>query len=216
MRAAPDPLTVELSIFADPDPTIWAMVCWSGATDSGLTILEPLRKFATPIADTIDTVPWARFLARMPQRTMIQTPNTYWRGGTLSELSDSAIDQLDDATHTAPKGWQLGLGHYMHGQICRVPTDANPFRRALGQSTHFISTSWRDPAEAAAAMKWVDTTWTALHQLQNPGTYVNYLSESSEESVRASYGEHYARLATLKRRFDPENVFHRNRNIRPS
>ena len=94
MRHAPDELAVELSIFADPDPVIWAMVCWNGDTKRGSDVLRPLRTFATPAADTIDAVAWSRFLARMPQRTFIQTTNTYWRGGTASALSDALIDQF--------------------------------------------------------------------------------------------------------------------------
>jgi FAD/FMN-containing dehydrogenases len=216
MRVAPDPLTVELSIFADPDPVIWAMVCWNGDSNTGIDALKPLRTFATPMADTIDIVPWARFLARMPPRTMMPTPNTYWRGGSSDSLSDATIDQFGAAIESAPKGWQLGLGHYMHGRICDGPADSTPFRRTLGQSTHFVSSSWRDPSEADAAMRWVDGTWTALHQLSNTGTYVNYLSESTQAAVKATYAGQYGRLAALKRRYDPDNVFHRNRNIQPS
>lgn len=216
MKAAPDALTVELSIFADPDPTIWAMVCWSGEPKSGLRVLEPLRRIESPVADTIEVAPWARFLAHMPQRTMLQTSNTYWRGGTLSELSDTAVDKFASSIERAPAGWQLGIGHYMHGRICQVPPTATPFRRTAGQSTNFISSSWGDPADADAHMRWVDSTWEELHRVSQTGTYVNYLSESSEAAVRASYGDHYARLATIKHRYDPDNVFHRNRNIRPA
>ena len=215
MHGAPDPLTVELSIFADPDPVIWAMACWNGDANAGVEALRPLRTFATPIADTIEAVPWARFLARMPQRTMTPAPNTYWRGGTSAALSDATIDQFAAAIEGAPKGWQLGLGHYMHGRICESRAGATPFRRALGQSTHFISASWRDPNEADAAMGWVDSNWAALHRLGDTGTYVNYLSESSKAAVRATYAAQYGRLAALKRRYDPDNVFHRNRNIQP-
>jgi hypothetical protein len=215
MHAAPDPLTVELSMFADPDPIVWAMVSWNGDPNEGLSVLKPLRAFATPIADTIDVVPWARFLARMPERTRTLTPNTYWRGGTLSELSDGAIDQFEASIEAAPPGWQLGLGHFMHGRICKSPAGETPLRRAAGQSTHFVSSSWREPGEVGAAMQWVDSTWGALHQFRNSGTYINYLSETSDAAVRTSYGEHYTRLATIKRRYDPDNVFHRNRNIRP-
>ncbi|HXT17549.1 MAG TPA: FAD-binding oxidoreductase [Gemmatimonadaceae bacterium] len=216
MKAAPDPLAVEVSIFSDPDPVIWAMVCWNGPPDAGLRALEPLRTFATPIADTIEEAPWTRFLARMPQRTMVRTSNTYWRGDTLSVLSDGAISAFANSIASAPAGWQLGLGHYMHGRICDVAASATPFQRKLGQSTHFISASWSDGKDADRALTWVDGTWSALHQFADTGTYVNYLSESSNAAVRAAYGNSYERLAAIKRMYDPDNVFHRNRNIPPA
>jgi FAD/FMN-containing dehydrogenase len=216
MKAAPDALAVELSIFADPDPVVWAIVCWNGEREAGLRALKPLRTFAQPTADTIDEVPWGRFLVKMPQRTMVRTNDTYWRGGTLSSLSDGAISAFAKSIASAPPGWQLGLGHYMHGRICDVASGATPFRRARGQSTHFISASWSDPEAADGALKWVDGTWSALHQFADTGTYVNYLSETSNAAVRAAYGERYDRLARIKREYDPENVFHRNRNIPPA
>jgi FAD/FMN-containing dehydrogenase len=64
-------------------------------------------------------------------------------------------------------------------------------------------------------MAWVDNGWSAMRPFWSAGTYVNYLSRDDQDAVRASYGPNYQRLVELKRRYDPDNIFHLNRNIRP-
>jgi len=81
---------------------------------------------------------------------------------------------------------------------------------------YFLSASWDQRGDATAPMRWVDDSWTSIESLWRTPTYVNYLSVGTPEAVRATYGPHYDRLASIKRRYDPENVFHLNRNIRPA
>jgi hypothetical protein len=65
-------------------------------------------------------------------------------------------------------------------------------------------------------MSWVDGSLAAMRPYLSPGTYINYLSTNSDAAVRASYGQCYQRLAALKRKYDPHNFFHLNRNVRPA
>jgi FAD/FMN-containing dehydrogenase len=139
----------------------------------------------------------------------------HWKGGSFDELSDQVIEQIASTIRSASRGMSLGLGHYMHGQICRVRPDATPLSRTAGQFTYSFDANWRDPARADAAMKWVNDSWSAMRPLSSPGTYVNYLSSDGNDAVRATYRANYERLVALKRTYDPSNVFHLNRNIRP-
>jgi FAD/FMN-containing dehydrogenase len=230
MVVAPDELVSELSIFPSGETiTIWALTVWNGDSSAGERALRPLRSFETPAADTIERVPLRRLFYRMPPRGAQPLadstarrpahsqglPNTYWRGGSAATLSDSLILNLSSALAGAPPGWQLGLGHYLHGLASRVPETATPLRRPRGQCTYFLSASWATPDGAAESMRWVDGAWRALETLAQTPTYVNYLSVDSEDAVRATYGANYDRLVQVKRAYDPHNVFHRNRNIRP-
>jgi FAD/FMN-containing dehydrogenase len=216
MNAAPDPLAVELTIYLGRPTTIWAMACWSGSEEQGMKALEPLRRFSVPVADTIEALPWSRFLYRMPPRPPGGGPNTYWRGTTLDAVTDSAIDRIAGLLEAAPPGAQLGMGHFMHGEICRAAPASSPLRRRAGSCTQFISVSWSDPRQADRSMQWVDQSWESVQREPSHGTYVNYLSDGSEGAVRATYGANYDRLARVKRLYDPANVFRRNRNIRPA
>jgi hypothetical protein len=131
-------------------------------------------------------------------------------------LTNAAADQLSTIAQEAPPGSSIGVGHYMHGQVCRVAQDATPLPRVAGQFTYFINGSWYEANRAEASMAWVDNSWTAMKRHSSKGTYINYLSTNDAAAVRASYGQNFARLAELKRKFDPANFFRNNRNIRLS
>ncbi|HEV2687231.1 MAG TPA: FAD-binding oxidoreductase [Bryobacteraceae bacterium] len=222
MQAAPDELAVEISVVPGEQPAIIAMACFSGDAAEGERVLKPLRSFGTRLADWIDRVAYPRVTSRMSEvgsllgwKQQASGPGfNYWRGGSLRELSDAAAGQIAAAIEHAPAGCSLGLGHYMHGQICRVAADATPLIRTPGQVTYFINASWGEPKAADAKMEWVERTRTAMKPASSEGAYINYLSEDSPAAVKASYGSNYDRLRQVKRRYDPSNFFHRNRNIR--
>jgi hypothetical protein len=227
MRAAPDVLAAEMNIVIVDQPTILCAVCWSGDLAEGERALRPLRTFGPPVADAIGAVSYGHLTDRPGPDFGIRVfgpPATpppegvtydYWKGGSLEDLGDHAIEQIVSAIGDASGGMSLGLGHYMHGQVCRVGADATPLPRAAGQFTYFFDANWRDPGRADAAMAWVNNSWSAMRPFSSAGTYVNYLSSDTNETVETSYGANYRRLVALKRKYDPSNAFHLNRNIRP-
>jgi FAD/FMN-containing dehydrogenase len=227
MNAAPDALAAEMSIVVVEQPTILCRVCWSGDRTEGDRVLRPLREFGPPVADAIGSVSYAHltdrpgpeFSARVfgpPPAVASPAGMTYdyWKGGSLKELQDHAIEQIASVIANSSRGMSIGIGHHMHGQICRVPDGATPLTRTSGQFTYFLDANWRNPARAEAVMAWVDDSWSAM-QLFSSGAYVNYLSSDSEMSVQDTYRGNNQRLVALKRKYDPTNVFHLNRNIRP-
>jgi FAD/FMN-containing dehydrogenase len=228
MKNAPDALAIEMSIVSLERPTILCSVCWSGDPAEGERVLRPLRAFGPPVADAIGSVPYAHltdrpgpeFSARVFGPPPVTAPPAgqifdYWRGGSLDTLDDGAIAQVDSAIQGASRGMSMGLGHYMHGQICQVAADATPLPRTDGQFTYFFDANWRDPARADVAMRWVNDAASAMRPWASAGTYVNYLSSDSDDAVRAAYRTNYQKLVALKRKYDPSNAFHLNRNIRP-
>jgi FAD/FMN-containing dehydrogenase len=229
LNAAPDGLVIETSIVVADQPVILCAVCWSGEpTTEGERVLEPLRAFGPPAADAIGSVSyahltdrpdaafWARAFGSPPTGTPPSAPPfDYWKGGSLDELTDRAIEEIVGIMRTASRGMSMGLGHYIHGQIGRMSAGETPLLRTLGQLTYFFDANWRDGARAEAEMAWVDTSWQRMQPHSSRGTYVNYLSRDDDEAVRATYRSNMRRLVGVKRRYDPSNVFHLNRNIRP-
>jgi len=169
MKAAPDALAAEMSIVMVDQPTILCAVCWSGEPTEGERVLRPLRAFGPPVADAIRSVSYAHLTDRpgadFGTRVFGSPPAgaplagvtyDYWQGGSLNELTDQAIKQIASIIRGASRGMSMGLGHYMHGQICRVRADGTPLPRTAGQFTYFFDANWRDPAQAEAAIAWVD------------------------------------------------------------
>ncbi len=73
-----------------------------------------------------------------------------------------------------------------------------------------------DPADNARMTEWTRAYWSELHPYSAGGAYVNMMMEEGQDRVRASYGGHYDRLARIKARYDPDNFFHVNQNIKPA
>src|SRR5215472_14990003 len=230
MKAAPDELTVELSIRVLGEPTILATACWSGDLAEGERVLRPLREFEMLLADAFNVVPYAHLIDRpgpefgrrlfgagaSPPPLPSGRVYDYWRGGSLQKLTNEAAETIAAATRNAPPGWSIGLGHYMHGVASSATLESSSVPRNAGQFTYFFDANWRDLQLADSAMSWVDSSLAAMRSYSSTGTYVNYLSTNSDAAVRASYGQCYERLAALKRKYDSTNFFHLNRNVRPS
>jgi FAD/FMN-containing dehydrogenase len=79
-----------------------------------------------------------------------------------------------------------------------------------------ITASWEAPADDAANIEWARATWRDIRPFSTGGTYVNFLTDDeTDDRVRSAYGGNYTRLAELKRRWDPDNFFRRNKNVAP-
>jgi len=227
MANAPDELAVEVTITSGSEPLVVAMVCFSGDERRAETILKPLRTFGV-LADSIGTFRYPRFTNPPPElRKRFERPqeaddrsregpyNSYWKGASLSDWSDRAINALVAARDEAMGDWSIGLGHYMHGAVCRVEEAATPLVRREGSYSYFFNTGWRGTLAGSAYMAWVDNSIANLAP-HSHAAYVNYLSSNAEADVAAAYGSNYTRLRALKRHFDPDNLFHLNRNIIPA
>ena len=104
----------------------------------------------------------------------------------------------------------------MHGEVCRVALDATAFElRAPGALHMWIMSVWDDPAAASASMAWAENTWQLLQPYSGGRMYANYMSAEGEQAVKAVYGSNYARLRTVKTKFDPDNFLRRNQNVQP-
>jgi FAD/FMN-containing dehydrogenase len=142
----------------------------------------------------------------------------YWKANFLTSLSDDAIDAMIErfALCPSPMG-QLLLEHF-HGAATRVrPTDTAFPHRAPGYNLLVLG-QWVDPAAGAANVGWVRDTFAAMARHFAPGKYVNYLNADElghGDALRAAFGPNLARLQELKQRYDPENVFHLNQNVKP-
>jgi hypothetical protein len=188
--------------------------CYTGPHDRADDVLAPVRSFGSPLVVGLHPMPF----------TVLQSAfdglypaglQWYWRADFFNEISDAAIN-----VHTR-FGAQLPTGHStMHlypidGAASRVPADATAFAYRDGGWAGVIVGVDPDPANAATISGWARDYWTELHPSSAGGAYVNFLMEEGQERVRASYRGNYDRLVQVKHRYDPNNVFHINQNIRP-
>ena len=103
------------------------------------------------------------------------------------------------------------------GAIAEVPEDATAFGQRTSPFNIHIIAGWEDPVDDEVNVAWVKELGAEMKQYAMGGAYLNYLAEEGEDRVRAAFGpETYARLQALKDRYDPQNVFRLNQNIKPT
>jgi FAD/FMN-containing dehydrogenase len=188
--------------------------CYTGPHDQADQVLEPVRSYGSPLVVGLQPMPFtvlqSAFDALYPAGLQ-----WYWRADFFREISDQAID-----VHVK-YGQQLPTGHStMHlypidGAASRVPQDATAFAYRDGGWAGVIVGVDPDPANADRISDWARDYWRELHPTSAGGGYVNFLMDEGGDRVRAAYRGNYERLAQVKRRYDPGNLFHLNQNIPP-
>jgi FAD/FMN-containing dehydrogenase len=135
----------------------------------------------------------------------------------MDELTDPAIEVLAEYAASRPSSlvFAPAIEHW-HGATTRIgPTDT-----AFPHRTHpfnfFAWSTWVDPAETDLHVRWTREFWDAMKPHLASGSYVNYISDDEDGTARAAFGPNYERLATLKNRYDPTNLFRMNHNVRPA
>jgi FAD/FMN-containing dehydrogenase len=215
MADAPDELQAVAILRDELDSLAHIAVCWSGAPSRGESIVEPLRAVAAPVADTIET---RTYLGTFGMTGGTPRPFSGVKGSYLENISDDAIETALDRIAQAPApGAAIGLDHYMHGAVCRVAPDATALVHRTPGTVHvWITNGWDTGSDGPAAMQWVEETWNALQAYAGGHVYANFPGAEGEPASQAAYGENYGRLAELKGKFDPGNLFQGNQNIVPA
>ena len=177
--------------------------------------LDALRSFGPPVVDTIARSPYGAAVRMVDEPSAPGLARRY-RSGTLDALSDDAIEVLVDHARWMMSPLSIVLLEHLHGAASRVPADATAFAQRAASYIVLVGPQWPPHTDPTPHLRWADELWAALEPHTAGGVYVNYLGDEREERLHAAYGPNFARLARLKRRYDPENRFHRNQNIEPA
>jgi FAD/FMN-containing dehydrogenase len=212
----PAPPTPLLPPDAHGRPVVAVIACWAGSIESGERALAPLRSVGSPIVDALAPRPY-RELQTLFDAAVPHGWHYYWKSWELPPLTDDAIDTLvaQAALITSPRSYiivfQLG------GAIARVGEQDTAYPQRDAAHNVNINAAWLpDDPEPERHVAWARASFAALEPAASGRAYVNFLADEGQERVRAAYGEQkYARLAALKRAYDPDNVFRLNQNIEP-
>ncbi|MET0757048.1 MAG: BBE domain-containing protein, partial [Mycobacterium sp.] len=199
-------------------PAIAVACCYAGAVEDGERAVRALRRLGTPLVDLISPTPYAAFQGGLDD-TVIHGWHYYWKSTNLAGLSDDVIAVIADHAYGASSPRSYSAMFHMGGAVARVPHDATAYAGRDVAHNIIIDAVWRPDESgehAAAETAWARRFLQAL-QPQRAGVYVNFLDSDDDTCrVREAYGDHiYRRLAEVKAKYDPENAFHHNKNIRP-
>ncbi|MEA2178393.1 MAG: hypothetical protein QOG77_1690 [Solirubrobacteraceae bacterium] len=217
---ASDELTVFGGLVHAPDgsglPLAALVVCHAGPRERAERELEPLLSFGRPLVTEIGPMPYPAVNAMLDGGFPRGALN-YWKSTFVRGVGDGLIETMVERFASCPSPMSAILLEHFHGAVTRVAPEATAVpHRAPGYNL-LIPSVWTDPATTDANIAWTRETYAALEPERAEGRWLNYYGDDEDPSeLDAAYGVNRARLADVKRRYDPDNVFHHNQNIVPA
>ena len=200
-------------------PAIAVACCYAGAVADGERATRQLRRFGTPLVDLVGPTLYVDH-QRGIDDTVPHGWHYYWKATNLTALSDEVIDVVAEHAYRASSPRSYAAMFHLGGAVARVPSDATAYPARDVAHNIVIEGVWlpgQDDTFGTSETAWAKAFLQAL-QPHRSGVYVNFLDSDDDTSrTREAYGDHtYQRLGRIKAKYDPENVFHHNKNIQPS
>jgi FAD/FMN-containing dehydrogenase len=214
-----DDLTVFAGLVHAPDGSgakLAAMVVFhAGDPDTAEHELAPFKAFGSPLVSEVGPMPYP-VMNTLLDGGFPDGALNYWLSSFTRGLPDALIDTAVERFASAPSPMSSILFEHFHGAVTRVgATETAVPHREPGWNL-LIPTVWTDAAGTEENIRWTRESFDALRPHLATGRWLNYLGDDQgDDAVRAAYGPNYERLREVKRRYDPENVFHLNHNIAP-
>ncbi|HKZ77889.1 MAG TPA: FAD-binding oxidoreductase [Pyrinomonadaceae bacterium] len=190
---------------------------YAGPVEEGEKLLRPLREYGPPIADTFNPMPYNE-AQRMADFLWPSGLHGYWKSRYLAALSDAAIDVFAGFFARVPSPRTvIVIEHNGDSVWDRVPDSATAFGHRSWPFNFVVTSAWTDPKDAQRNVAWTRELFEAMRPFAAPGAYVNYMGgDEGADGLKAAYGAKLERLAALKAKFDPQNMFRMNQNIAPA
>ena len=224
MAGAPDEvggavafLTAPPAPFVPPDlqgqPVVGVVYCYVGPLEAGEEHARPLRGFGSPTVDMIGPMPYTA-LQQMLDPGFPHGIREYFKVDSLRSLPDASIDTLVAVAEELPAPFGQLILCPLGGAVSRSATADIALSVVDAPWLYFCLTMWMDPAEDERNTAWARRLAASIRDIGVGTTVANFVAEDEAGRLRASYGqEKYQRLAELKRRWDPDNLFRLNQNI---
>jgi len=225
-KEAPDELTTWVVMRQAPPlpflPTEWHgkevlifAACYSGDMKEGEKATKALRALGKPIVDVISPHLFTGWQAAFDP---LLTPGArnYWKSHDFTDLPDAGIKVILDGVRTLPSPESEVFIAHVGGAMARVAPNATAWPN---RDAHFIMnvhTRWREKAQDSACIAWARQLFESAAPFASGSVYVNFMPDDEKDRVEKAYGTNYRRLADIKRRYDPGNLFRMNQNIRPT
>jgi FAD/FMN-containing dehydrogenase len=223
-HAAPEELSTIANVLTAPPlpflppeyhgrPVLMAMLAHAGAVEDGRRAVAPFRTFAEPIADLVRPMPYPDIYG---PRDEDYRPVAVVRNMFADSIDRRAAETIVDRVEASTAAMAVTQIRVLGGAMARVPAEATAFAHRASRIMVNVAAIYERPEEREAHQAWVDSLAAELRQ-GDAGAYVGFLGDEGEERVRAAYpGSTWDRLASIKARYDPDNLFRLNQNIPPA
>ena len=191
---------------------VWA--CTAGQNEAE-EMFKPIRAFKKPALDFVGPIPHPA-LQSMFDGLYPPGLQWYWRAHFVNELSDEAIAEHVRFGATLPSMHSTMHMYAINGAASRVGKQDTAWNYRDATWAQVMVGVDPDPANKEKLIRWTKDYHDALRPYSAAGAYVNFMMDEGEDRVKATYGDNYQRLVAIKNKYDPQNLFRVNQNIKPS
>lgn len=226
-EAAPPELTLALFMRPAPpapwlpkamhgQPIVAILACHSGTPEEGEKAVAPIKAFGQPIGDVLLRRPYAQ-LQGLLDATQPRGRRYYWKSEYLARIEPALCDRFIDHAARIPSPHSAAILFQIGGALNGVAEEHSPVGNRDARYVLNITSAWDEAIADDVNIAWARETWNDLRAFSTGGTYINFLTQDEgSERTAAALGRGLERLAEVKAKWDPDNLFRTNRNIGPA
>ncbi len=192
------------------------LACYSGRPEEGEKAVAPIKSFGKPIGDVLVRRPYAQMQALL-DATQPKGRRYYWKSEYLPRIESSLCEKVIEHGSKIRSPYSAVILFQIGGALNSLHEDHSPVGNRNARYVLNIAGSWEQATDDQANIEWAREAWQDMKQFSTGGTYINFLTEDEGPGrIKAALGEGLQRLAVLKTKWDPQNMFRTNRNIKPA
>jgi FAD/FMN-containing dehydrogenase len=188
---------------------------YAGDPKQGEPLIEPLRKFGTPLGEHVGVQPYVAWQQAF-DALLTSGARNYWKSHNLAMLNDGLFDTVIESVGKLPSPQCEIFFGAIGAATTRPAPDSTAYAHRDANFVMNVHGRWDDPADDKRCIDWARDFFNASAPFASGGAYVNFLTADEGDRVRSAYGANYDRLAQVKRKYDPDNLFRVNQNIEPA
>jgi FAD/FMN-containing dehydrogenase len=189
-------------------------IFYCGAAAEAEKLIAPIRAFGDAHGERLGSQPYVQWQKAFDP---LLTPGArnYWKSHNFTEIADGALDSIIEYAGQLPSPQCEILIGLIAGAPNRVAPNAMAYGHRDARFVLNVHGRWDEAKDDQRCIGWAREFFNASKPYASAGAYVNFMTEEEGDRIAAAYGANYNRMVEIKRRYDPENVFHLNQNIKP-
>jgi FAD/FMN-containing dehydrogenase len=189
-------------------------IFYAGKAEEAEKLIAPLRAFGDLHGEHVGAQPYVSWQKAFDPLLGAGARN-YWKSHNFTALADGALDAIVEFAGKLPSPQcEIFIGQ-IAGAPNRIASDAMAYGHRDAKFVLNVHGRWENAADDSKCIAWARDFFRASAPFASAGAYVNFMTAEESDRIAAAYGVNYDRLVTTKRRYDPENIFHLNQNIKP-
>lgn len=196
-------------------PIVVLLACYSGKPDDGEKAVASIKSFGNPIGDALVRRPYAQIQSLL-DGTQPKGRRYYWKSEYLSRIEPALCEKVIEHAARIRSPHSAVILFQIEGALNHLEEEHSPVGNRDARYVLNVASSWEQAGEDIANVEWACNAWEDMKSFSTGGTYINFLTEDEgPERIKAALGKGLERLAGIKAKWDPQNVFRTNRNIKP-